>query len=34
MADDFQFDVFLSHKAKDEAVARPIAERLPLEGDL
>ena len=28
MPDDFQFDVFLSHSAKDKAVVRPLAERL------
>ena len=26
---EFQFDVFLSHSAKDKAVVRPLAERLP-----
>lgn len=25
---DFQYDVFPSHSAKDEAVVRPLAERL------
>ena len=28
MADAFQYDVFLSHSAKDKAVVRPLAERL------
>ena len=28
MADDFKYDVFLSHSSKDKAVVRPIAERL------
>jgi len=28
MPDHFQFDVFLSHSAKDKAVVRPLAERL------
>jgi hypothetical protein len=28
MPSDFQFDVFLSHSAKDMAVVRPLAERL------
>jgi hypothetical protein len=27
MADDFKYDVFLRHSAKDEAVVRPLAER-------
>ena len=27
MADDFQYDVFLSHSAKDKAVVRGVAER-------
>ena len=27
MADEFQYDVFLSHSAKDKAVVRPLAER-------
>jgi hypothetical protein len=26
MADDFQYDVFLSHSAKDKAVVRGVAE--------
>ena len=28
MAEDFHYDVFLSHSAKDKAVVRAIAERL------
>jgi WD40 repeat protein len=32
MADTFQFDVFLSHSAKDKAVVRPLAERLRKDG--
>jgi hypothetical protein len=32
MADDFQFDVFLSHSAKDKVVVRPLAERLRQDG--
>ena len=28
MPNGFQFDVFLSHSAKDKAVVRPLAERL------
>jgi small GTP-binding protein len=32
MADDFQYDVFLSHGAKDKAVVRTIAERLRQDG--
>jgi hypothetical protein len=28
MADEFQYDVFLSHSSKDKAVVRPLAERL------
>jgi len=32
MADDFQYDVFLSHSSKDKAVMRPIAERLRADG--
>ena len=28
MADDFKYDVFLSHSAKDMAVVRDVAERL------
>jgi hypothetical protein len=32
MADDFTYDVFLSHSSKDEAVVRTIAERLQADG--
>ena len=32
MPDEFQFDVFLSHSAKDKAVVRPLAERLRQDG--
>ncbi len=32
MADKFQYDVFLSHSAKDKAVVRPLAERLRADG--
>ena len=32
MADEFRYDVFLSHSAKDKAVVRPIAERLRQDG--
>ena len=32
MSNDFQFDVFLSHSAKDKAVVRPLAERLRQDG--
>src|SRR5687767_923424 len=32
MADDFTYDVFLSHSAKDKAVVRPLAERLREDG--
>ncbi|HEV7405253.1 MAG TPA: toll/interleukin-1 receptor domain-containing protein, partial [Chthoniobacteraceae bacterium] len=32
MPDDFQYDVFLSHSAKDKDVARDIAERLRKDG--
>jgi hypothetical protein len=32
MADAFQYNVFLSHSAKDKAVVRPLAERLRKEG--
>jgi hypothetical protein len=28
MADDFKYDVFLSHSSKDKVVVRPVAERL------
>ena len=32
MPDEFQYDVFLSHSAKDKAVVRPLAERLRQDG--
>ena len=32
MADDFKYDAFLSHSAKDRAVVRPVAERLREDG--
>ncbi len=32
MPDEFQYDVFLSHSAKDKAVVRPLAERLHADG--
>jgi small GTP-binding protein len=32
MADDFQYDVFLSHSSKDKAVVRQLAERLRSDG--
>src|ERR1039457_5096135 len=32
MSDDFQYDVFLSHRDKDKAVVRPLAERLRQDG--
>ena len=32
MADQFQFDVFLSHSAKDKAVVRDVAARLQRDG--
>ncbi|MEQ1861624.1 MAG: hypothetical protein ABMA13_17020 [Chthoniobacteraceae bacterium] len=32
MPDEFTYDVFLSHSANDEAVVRPLAERLRKEG--
>ncbi len=32
MADDFKYDVFLSHSSKDKAVVRAIAERLRTDG--
>src|SRR5215468_6867402 len=32
MAEDFQFDVFLSYSSKDKAVVRTIAERLRADG--
>ena len=32
MGAEFQYDVFLSHSAKDKAVVRPLAERLRQDG--
>ena len=32
MGQEFEYDVFLSHSAKDEAVVRPLAERLRADG--
>ena len=32
MPDEFKYDVFLSHSAKDKAVVRPLAERLREDG--
>ena len=32
MPDQFHYDVFLSHSAKDKAVVRPLAERLRKDG--
>ena len=32
MPGEFQYDVFLSHSAKDKAVVRPLAERLRADG--
>ncbi|HEV7404962.1 MAG TPA: toll/interleukin-1 receptor domain-containing protein, partial [Chthoniobacteraceae bacterium] len=32
MSDDFAYDVFLSHSARDKAVVRPLAERLRKDG--
>ena len=32
MPDEFQYDVFLSHRAQDKAVVRPLAERLRADG--
>ena len=32
MPDDFQYNVFLSHSAKDKTVMRPLAERLRADG--
>ena len=29
MPEEFQYDVLLSHSAKDKTVVRPLAERLP-----
>ena len=32
MADDFQFDVFLSHSSHDKPIVREVAERLKRDG--
>jgi hypothetical protein len=32
MADQFQFDVFLSHSSLDKDIVRPLAERLRADG--
>ena len=32
MADDFKYDVFLSHGAKDKPIVRDVAERLRKDG--
>ena len=32
MADEFAFDVFLSHSSHDKAIVRPLAERLRQDG--
>ncbi len=32
MANEFQYDVFLSHSSKDKPVVRPLAERLRQDG--
>ncbi len=32
MPDQFQYDVFLSHSAKDKSVVRPLAQRLRKDG--
>ena len=32
MSETFEYDVFLSHSAKDKAVVRPLAERLRADG--
>jgi hypothetical protein len=32
MPNEFKYDVFLRHRAKDKAVVRPLAERLRKEG--
>ena len=32
MPDEFPYDVFLSHSAKDKAVVRDVAERLKKDG--
>ena len=32
MAEDFQYDVFLSHSAKDKDIVRDVANRLKSDG--
>jgi hypothetical protein len=32
LGQEFQYDVFLSHRAKDKAVVRPLAKRLRKDG--
>ena len=32
MAEDFNYDVFLSHSSKDKAIVRDVAERLQADG--
>ena len=32
VSENFSFDVFLSHSAKDKEVVRPLAERLRTDG--
>ena len=32
MADDFNYDIFLSHSSKDKPVVRAVAERLRADG--
>ena len=32
MADQFNYDVFLSHSSKDKDIVRPLAERLRADG--
>ena len=32
MAEDFNYDVFLSHSSKDKAIVRDVAERLQVDG--
>jgi hypothetical protein len=32
MADDFRYDVFISHSSRDKSVVRPLAERLRADG--
>ena len=34
MPDEFAYDAFLSHSAKDGAVVRPLAEQLRQDGEL